>query len=141
MSEELEVELELIIETFSLKDYQGIFRIFYVERRIHPIGIYLEAAENIEFGYKFAIHGELYTNQQELLNKLMEKVRKGIGEQKVESKVFAHEQSYNIIMNGQFKGLIEHDKTSEGTPLVIIDGKPFTWEEVRICLWHMRTFR
>jgi hypothetical protein len=25
---------------------------------------------------------------------------------------------------------LEYDETSDGTPLIIIDGKPFTWEEV-----------
>lgn len=87
MSEELEVDLEQLVETFSLKDYQGISRTFYVERRIYPMGIYLEASENIEFGYKFAVHGELNSNQPELLNKLIEKARKGIGEQQVETKI------------------------------------------------------
>jgi hypothetical protein len=96
----------------------------------HPMGIYLEAAENIEFGYKFAVHGELNTNQLELLNELIEKTRKGLGEQHVKSGVFPNGQAYNTIINDQIAGLIEHDETSEETPLIIIDGKPFTWEEV-----------
>ena len=54
MEEELEVDLDQLAETFSLKDSQGVSRTFYVERRLGPNGIYLEAAENIEFGYKFA---------------------------------------------------------------------------------------
>ncbi|MDQ1000387.1 isocitrate dehydrogenase kinase/phosphatase [Neobacillus niacini] len=51
MSEEIEVDLEQLVETFSLKNYQGISRTFYVERRICPMGIYLEAVENIELRY------------------------------------------------------------------------------------------
>ena len=54
MEEELEVDLDQLAETFSLKDSQGVSRTFYVERRLGPNGIYLEAAENIEFGCKFA---------------------------------------------------------------------------------------
>jgi hypothetical protein len=130
MSEELEVDLDQLVETFSLKDYQGISRTFNVERRLHPMGIYLEASENIEFGYKFAVHGELNSNQPELLNKLIEKVRKGIGEQQVETKVFPNGQAYKTIINDQITGLIGYDDTSDGFPLIIIDGKPFTWEEV-----------
>lgn len=130
MAEELEVELDPMIETFSLKDYQGISRTFHVERRLHPGGIYLEASENIEFGYKFAVHGELDSNQIELLNKLIEKTRRGLGEQQVETKVFPNGQTYKTILNDQITGFIEYDETSDGTPLVIIDGKPFTWEEV-----------
>jgi hypothetical protein len=130
MSEELEVNIEPLIETFSLKDYQGISRTFNVERRLHTIGIYMEASENIEFGYKFAVYGELDCNQIELLHKLIEKTRRGLGEQQVETKVFPNEQSYKSILNDQFTGIIEYDETSDGTPLVIIDGKPFTWEQV-----------
>jgi hypothetical protein len=130
MSKELEIDLEPLVEAFSLKDFQGISRTFYVERRLDPMGLFLEAVENIEFGYKFAVHGELQSNQVELLNKLIEKTRKGIGEQQVARKVFPNGQGYHSIINDQITGLIEYDETSDGTPLIIIDGKPFTWEEV-----------
>ena len=130
MAEELDIDVEQLIESFSLKDYQGISRIFYVERLIHATGIYLEARENKELGYKFAVHGELNCNQQLLLNKLIEKTQKGIGKQQVETKVFPNGQIYNSIINDQIIGLIECDEISDDTPLVMIDGKPFTWEEV-----------
>ena len=130
MAEELEVVLEELSDTFALKDYQGASRIFNVEKRIHPNGIYLEAAENIEFGYKFAVHGELICNQQELLQKLIEKARKDIGKAQVETNVFPNGQAYNAVINDRITGLIEYNELSDGTPLVIIDGKPFTWEEL-----------
>lgn len=114
----------------DILDYQGVSRTFNVERRIYPNGIFLEASENIEFGYKFAVHGELNYNQQELLKKLIGKARKGTREQQVEANVFPNGQKYNQMMNDQIIGLIESDETSDGTPLVIIDGKPFTWEEI-----------
>ena len=129
MADELEVDPEPLIESFSLKDYQGTTRTFYVERRLDPIGIFLEAVENIEYGYKFAVHGDLNCNQQDLLNKLMDKTRKGIRIQYVEKGVFPNGQTYNSIIKNQIIGLIEYDETSEGAPLVIIDGKPFTWEK------------
>lgn len=130
MAEKLEVDLEPLVETFSLKDYQGIRRTFYVQRRIHPMGIFMEAAENKEFGYKFAVHGELNSNQHALLNKLIEKARKGTRTQQVETSVFPNGQPYNTIIDGQVTGLIGYDESSQGSPLVIIDGKPFTWEDV-----------
>ncbi|MFS0774841.1 hypothetical protein ABC255_02215 [Neobacillus sp. 3P2-tot-E-2] len=130
LSEELEVDLEPLIESFSLKDYQGISRTFIVERRLDPLGIFLEAVENIDFGYKFAVYGDLNDNQFVLLNKLIEKVGKGIGKQQVERKVFPNGQPYNTIIDGQFTGLIEYDETADGTPLIIIDGKPYKWGEV-----------
>ena len=33
-------------------------------------------------------------------------------------------------MNDQFSGLIGYDEASDRSPLIIIDGRPFTWEEV-----------
>jgi len=130
MAEELDVELQPLIETFSIKDYQEISRTFHVERRLDPTGIFLEASETIEFGYKFAMQGELDCDQQALLNKLIEKARKGIGKQQVKAGVFPDGQPYHTLMNDQFTGLIEYDETADGLPLVIIDGKPFSWEEV-----------
>jgi hypothetical protein len=141
MSEELDVDLEPLVETFSLKDYQGISRTFYVERRIDPVGIFLEAVENIDFGYKFAVHGELHSNQVELFNRLIDKTRKGIGKQHVARNVFPNGQAYHSIMNDQFSGLIEYDETSDGSPLIIIDGKPFTWEEVGKMLMSYEGFQ
>lgn len=141
MAKDLDVKLEQLPDTFSLKDYQRITRTFHVERRINPLGIYLEASETIEFGYKFAVHGELRCDQQELLNKLMDKTRKGIAKQQVETSVFPNGQTYNSIIHDQITGMIEYDETSEGTPLVIIDGKPFTWEEVGIMLMTYEGFQ
>ena len=66
-----------MIESFSVKDYQGISCTFFMERRITPVGICLEANENVDFGYQFAVHSELTSNQTELVNKLMSKTKKG----------------------------------------------------------------
>jgi hypothetical protein len=130
LSEELEVELEPLVETFSLKDYQGNSRTFNVERQLHPVGICLEASEDTEFGYRFAVHGELDSNQFELFQRLIEKVRKGIGKQHVERGVFPNGQAYHTMMNDQIVGVVEYDEAFDGTPLIIIDGEPFSWEEV-----------
>ncbi|MDR7002175.1 hypothetical protein [Neobacillus niacini] len=121
MSEELEVNLEQMVDSFSLKDYEGTTRTFFVEIHLYPTGICLEAVENIEFGYKFAVHGELNSNQQDLLKKLMDKTRKGIGEKQVETKVFPNGLSYYTLMNDQFTGLIECDEASDGVPLSLIE--------------------
>lgn len=130
MGEELGVELEPLIESFSVKDYQGIRRTFFVERQITPGGICLEAAENLAFGYKFAVHGEFTSNQTELVNKLMAKTRKGVAKQQVESNVFPNGQVYHTMIHNQFTGIIEYDGHSNESPLVLIDGKPFTWEQI-----------
>jgi hypothetical protein len=141
MSEELEVELDALRDSFSLKDYQGVSPTFLVERRVLPMGIFLEATENVEFGYKFAVHGELNSNQPELLNKLIEKARKGIGKQLVDSKVLPNGIAYNSIISDQITGLITYDESYDGTPIIIIDGKPFTWNEVGKMLMSFEGFQ
>lgn len=131
MAEELEVDMEQIAETFSLCDFQGISRTFFVEKRIDPIGIFMEAKENIAFGYKFAVHGELDCDQQELLNHLIEKTKKGIAEKQIEINFLTNGQAYNSMTDHYITGLIEYDEASAGeSPIIVIDGKPFTWEEV-----------
>ncbi|XTP54066.1 hypothetical protein Q5760_22465 [Niallia sp. Krafla_26] len=130
MADKLEVDLEPLIESFSLKDYQGMNRTFFVERQILPQGIYLEAVENVKFGYKFGVQGELHSNQTDMLNQLMEKTRNGLAEQQVKTEFFPNGQKYNTLIHDQFTGLIEYDEGSNIAPLIIIDGKPFTWEEV-----------
>ncbi|WP_174734356.1 DUF7686 domain-containing protein [Mesobacillus harenae] len=130
IEEEFEVNIEEIAKSFSIRDFQGVEHTFHVERRIHPNGIFMEAAESIEFGYRFAVHGELDCSQQELLTKLIMKARRGTGVRQVETKAFPNGQAYNSIVTDQITGLIEYDETSDSTPLVIIDGNPFTWEEV-----------
>ncbi len=130
MAGELEVELEELLESFSLKDSEGVVRTFLVETRLYPIGIFMEAKENIEFGYTFAVHGELEDDQQQLLNRLIEKTKKGIKEKFIESKVFLSGQPYEALTNDHFAGRIEYDEFAEGLPLIIIDGRAYTWEEV-----------
>jgi hypothetical protein len=36
---------------------------------------------------------------------------------------------------------LEYDETSDGTPLIIIDGKPFTWEDVGKMLMAFEGFQ
>ena len=105
------------------------------------MGIYLEASENIEFGYKFAVHGELDCNQIELLNKLIEKTRRGISEKHVETKVFPNGQTYKSILNDPITGMIEYDETSDGTPLVILMEGHLHGKKLERCLCLTKAFR
>ncbi|MCT8137591.1 hypothetical protein H1D32_07425 [Anaerobacillus sp. CMMVII] len=73
MSVILNVKLALPTGSFSLTDYVGVRREFTIRRRLDPVGIFIEAEENKEFGYKFAVHGELACNQRVLTQQLLEK--------------------------------------------------------------------
>lgn len=141
MAEELGIDVEPMIDSFSLKDYQGTSRTFYVEKKLDPIGIFLEANENKEYGYRFAVHGELNCDQQELLNKLIAKARRGTRKQYVKEGVFPSGQRYNTLATDQIIGLLECDKASDRIPLVIIDGKPFTWDQLGKMLMSYEGFQ
>jgi hypothetical protein len=130
MAEGLDIEMEQLPKSFSVKDFNGTNRTFHVEVRILPNGVFIDAAEDIDFGYKFAIHGELECDQRELFTQLVQKVSKALGEQQVDEKVFPNGVVYHSMIRDQIIGRIEHNENSEGNPLVIIDGRPFTWEEV-----------
>ncbi|WP_158587641.1 DUF7686 domain-containing protein [Neobacillus notoginsengisoli] len=49
MTEELDVHLEQLPESFVVKDFQGVSRKFYVERGILPNGIFLEALSDLKY--------------------------------------------------------------------------------------------
>jgi len=130
MSEKLGIELEQLIESFTMQDGEGNSRTFYVEMRIHPSGIYLEAKENKDLGYQFAVHGELHNGQSDLLKRLMEKVRNGIQGKQIETMAFQNDQEFHSMLHDQVVGRLEFDEASDGLPLFLIDGKPYTWGEV-----------
>lgn len=141
MSKKLDVEVEQLIESFTIEDDEGTSRTFQVEMRIYPIGIYLEARENKDLGYLFAIHGELHENQRDLLKKLVEKVKNGIQEKQIETGTFQNGQVFRSIIHDNIVGRLEFDETSDGQPLVIIDGNPYTWEEVGSMLMAYEGFQ
>lgn len=141
MAEDLEVDLEHLLESFTVEDHQGISRTFLIERRLYPNGIYLEAIENIEYGYKFAVDGKLDCNQQELLQRLIHKTQNGTARRQINTGVFPNGQRYHSISHDRFIGIIEYDETSNGTPLLLIDGKPFSWEEVGKMLMSYEGFQ
>ncbi|UOR11333.1 DUF7713 domain-containing protein [Halobacillus amylolyticus] len=129
ISEELGVELTNEMKEVALRDHAGVLRRFSITQRLDPLGIFMEAVEMNECGYAFAVHGELDDDQQSLLQKLLDKVKAGLAESYVEKDAFPNGQTYHSITNDHFLGRIDHGGEHDG-PVVVIDGKPYTWEEV-----------
>ncbi|WP_041822519.1 DUF7686 domain-containing protein [Alkalihalophilus pseudofirmus] len=130
MSEEVGVELKTIPAAISLYDFNGSRRNFILQQRLYPNGIFLEASEDRDYGYQFAVHGELDCDQTELLEKLREKVKSGVSKQFIKAGQFPNGQAYISIINDEFVGLVDHDENSQAAPMIVIDGQPYTWEEV-----------
>lgn len=127
---DLEIELPELPHTFAEDDVNGVRRIFEVERQITGTAILLTARERWKYGYEFAVDGELDANQQELFNRLMEKTKLGLSETYLEEGKFLSGEPYTTVKDMQFKGILDYDAANSDAPLVIIDGKPYTWDEV-----------
>jgi hypothetical protein len=90
----------------------------------------MEAVENQGHGYQFAVHGELVGDQKELYRRLVAKVQKGSQTFHIEEGRFPNGQKYQTIAHNEVIGRLDYDPSNESTPLVIIDGKPYTWEQL-----------
>ena len=89
----------------------------------------MEATENIEYGYEFAVHGELECNQTELYERLVDKVKRGVSKRFIKVGEFPNGQKYQSIIDDEVVGRIDHDEMSPSSPMVVIDGQPYTWEQ------------
>lgn len=130
MSQELGTQNEIETDSFMIVDSNNVNIEFEVNHLIHPMGHRLEASERKENGYKFAVHGELDCDQNKLLDKLVEKVKRGIRVTYIKEDSFPDGQRFKTIPDDRVIGNIEYDADSRSTPLVVIDGKPYKWEEL-----------
>lgn len=129
-SKELGIKLEDMPEEFTVYDFYGTRRTFTNQQRLYPNGIFLEAVEDIEFGYKFSVHGDLDCNQTGLFQQLVDKVKSGVFKQFVKQEVFPSGQTYHSIKDKEVVGYIDHDEKSQLLPMIVIDGKPYTREQL-----------
>ncbi|MGM0842293.1 MAG: DUF7713 domain-containing protein [Bacillota bacterium] len=130
MELKLGVNLDTLFQSFKVEDYEGNTRTFNVHRRLDPLGIFLEVQENTIHGYRFAVHGELNCNQKDSFNLLMDKVIQGINSPSLKLHRFPNAHQQEGIAADQVIGKVACDESSHGnTPLIIIDGKPYTWEQ------------
>lgn len=123
------VKLNPLIEAFSVKDVDGNSRIFDIKQRLDSLGIFLEAEETVDYGYRFAVHGELDCDQKELLNRLIDKVKHGVKTSNLKHSHIPNGQQTEGIAKDQVVGRLDYDE-SNVTPLIVIDGKPYTWEQL-----------
>lgn len=90
----------------------------------------MEAGENIEFGYQFTDHGELDSNQSKLFQRLVEKVQQGVATTHITTNVFPNGQLFESIADDKVVGRLDYDEYNEDAPMVVINGKPYTWKQL-----------
>jgi hypothetical protein len=113
-----------------LEDADGRPHTFRFRSMLVPTGHEMEALETIDDpheGYRFAILGDFETDPWELFRRLYAKMRAEIATRHVERT----ELGWQLTPDQRLVGRIEWDPNSDARlPLVVIDGKPFTWEQV-----------
>ncbi|WEG13440.1 hypothetical protein PU629_03465 [Pullulanibacillus sp. KACC 23026] len=130
METELDMKLTQQPKSFSVNDPNGQSRTFHVQVRLDPIGIFMEAEEEVDNGYAFSVHGERVCNQAELFAKLVDKVRRGIETKYVTDLHTPDGYKIQAIKDDQVVGRLDYDKWNEDGPLTVIDGRPYTWEQL-----------
>jgi hypothetical protein len=78
-------------------------------------------------GYRFEILGDLEANAKDLLKLLRERIRQGLSIRHVQET----EHGWQLTPAHRLSGVIEWDPETEGAlPLLIVDGRTFTWDEI-----------
>jgi hypothetical protein len=78
-------------------------------------------------GYRFAILGDREADAQDLFTRLRERIRHGLSVRHVQET----EQGWQLTQAHRLSGVIEWDPETEGAlPLLIVDGRPFTWDQI-----------
>lgn len=135
---ELGIAQEVIPEEIIVQDFQGVRRHFNVVKRILPNDFFLEAEEGIQYGYHFAVHGAVDVDQQLLFQQLHMKVKQGVSKQYLTEETFPMSATKYLQMSSEeMVGRISSSEDYDPEPLLIIDGKPISWEELgKVVLGH-----
>ena len=128
-------------EGVSIRDGLGEVHHFQLRKRLDPIGIFMSAKEQKSGGYQFNVHGDLYGDQGELLLQLIDKAERGMTEMYVERGMFPNGQSTNAIKDSRLAGRVESNPADRDVPLLAVDGKSYTWEEVGNMLMSFEGFQ
>lgn len=115
------------INSYVATDVGGEKHHFEIRKRIYPIGVCWEANEIKDgemSGYQFAVHAELDADQDEALQKLHKKIRKGLLKRHIKKNTIYGHDLYSINDN-EIIGRID---SNEGAPVFIIDGEEYTLE-------------
>src|SRR5690606_38817243 len=99
MAEQLGVAATSYPEGVAIKDGQGKVHQFRLRKRLDPVGIIMDAEEEVEGGYQFREYGELHEDQGALLLRLLAKAENGMSEEYIEKGEFPNGQTYHSLPN------------------------------------------
>ena len=115
-------------DQLTLQDLDGVPHTFQFHPHIFSDQLSLEALETgPDEGYEFSVIAEAEQDLFVTFQTLFERIRRELGRRHIEPEG----SGYRITQEDVVRGQITDDPDSvEQMPLLIIDGKPFTWKEL-----------
>jgi hypothetical protein len=120
----------------GIYEYNGIRgkkHTFWINRIIHPVGIGYEADEIMvdqSPGFKVAVMDKLECDQAALFAKLEAKIKKTIFKRYLKISKDSYFGKRTIIKNDEIVGRFDYDESNDSNPMVVIDGKAISWDEL-----------
>ncbi len=127
IAEELGLDYEHVaFDPMTLQDLDGVSHTFQFRPHIFGDRLSLEAREvGPEQGYEFSVIADAEQDLFVTFQELFERIRRELGRRHIEP----DGDGYRITQDDVVRGQISEDLDSvERMPLLIIDGKPVTWE-------------
>jgi len=128
------------LQSIVVPDVDGALHTFQIRSMLVATGHEMEALEitnDGQLGYCFRVLGEVEIEAWELFLKLHDSMRREMSKRCVERT----ERGWQIAADQHIRGRIEWDPETNGElPVVVIDGKPFTWDQVGRMLMKFEGF-
>ena len=118
------------LDPIVLADHDGVPRTFEIRSMLVATGHAMRAEEvprRERGGYRFAVLGDFEADAWQLFQRLYQKMRRELAVRHIEQT----EHGWQLIDGDRLAGRIEWDDDADGvTPLLVVDGKALTWDEV-----------
>ncbi len=119
------------IAPIVVTDVDGVHHRFEIRSMLVGTGHAMYAREvrkrGARGGYRFEILGDFETDARDLFELLRERIRKELSVRHVEKT----EHGWQLTQAHRLSGVIEWDPETEGAlPLLIVDGRTFTWDQI-----------
>jgi hypothetical protein len=119
------------IAPIVVTDVDGVPHRFEIRSMLVGTGHAMYAREvttrDAEAGYRFAILGDLEADAQDLFTLLRERIDQGLSVRHVQKT----EHGWQLTQAHRLSGVIEWDpERGGGLPLLIVDGRTFTWDQI-----------
>jgi len=119
------------IAPIVVTDVDGVRHRFEIRSMLVPSGHAMSAREvskpDAPGSYRFDILGDFETDARDLFKLLRGRIRQGLSVRHVENT----EHGWQLTPAHRLSGVIEWDPETEGArPLLIVDGRTFTWDQI-----------